>query len=122
MKIGVSAAGKNLNAIVDQRFGRCICFLIIDSNAMDFKFISNESNMSSGGAGIQAAQTIAKAGVEVVLTGNIGPNAFQTLSAAGIKVFIGADGTIKEVIEKFKRGELEEIKTPNVNSHSGVRR
>jgi len=122
MKIGVSATGKNLNAIVDQRFGRCNCFLIIDSDTMDFEFISNESTMSYGGAGIQAAQTMAKAGVDVVVTGNIGPNAFQTLSAAGIKVFIGADGTIKEVIEKYKKGELKKIDTPNVSSHSGVRR
>lgn len=122
MKIGVSATGKDLNAIVDQRFGRCSCFLIIESDTMDFEFISNESAMSSGGAGIQAAQTMVKAGVEVVVTGNMGPNAFQTLSAAGIKVFTGANGTIKEVIEKYKKGELEETKTPNVSSHSGVRR
>jgi predicted Fe-Mo cluster-binding NifX family protein len=122
MKIGVSSTGKDLNAIVDQRFGRCNCFLIIDSDTMDFEFISNESTMSYGGAGIQAAQTMAKAGVDVVVTGNIGPNAFQTLSAAGIKVFIGADGTIKEVIEKYKKGELEKIEAPNVSSHSGVRR
>jgi predicted Fe-Mo cluster-binding NifX family protein len=89
---------------------------------MSFEPISNESAMASGGAGIQAAQTIAKFGVEVVVTGNMGPNAFQTLSAAGIKVFTGANGTIKEAIEKYKKGELKETDAPNVNSHSGMRR
>jgi predicted Fe-Mo cluster-binding NifX family protein len=122
MKIGVSATGKDLNAMVDQRFGRCSCFLIIDTDTMDFESISNESAMSSGGAGIQAAQIVAKAGVEVMVTGNIGPNAFQTLSAAGIKVFTGADGTIKEAIEKYKKGELKETEASNVGSHSGLRR
>ena len=122
MKIGVSATGKDLNAMVDQRFGRCSCFLIIDTDTMNFESISNESAMSSGGAGIQAAQTVAKAGVKVVVTGNMGPNAFQTLSAAGIKVFTGADGTIKEAIEKYKKGELKETESPNVDSHSGMRR
>jgi len=78
--------------------------------------------MASGGAGIQAAQTVAKSGVDAVVTGNMGPNAFQTLSAAGIKVFIGADGTIKESIEKYNKGELEETKAPNVGSHSGMER
>jgi predicted Fe-Mo cluster-binding NifX family protein len=95
MKIGVSATGKDLNTMVDQRFGRCSCFLIIDTDTMNFKSISNNSAMSSGGAGIQAAQTVIKAGVKVIVTGNLGPNAFQTLSVAGIKVFTGVDGTIK---------------------------
>ena len=122
MKIGVSATGKDLNAMVDQRFGRCSCFLIVDTDTLNFESISNESAMSSGGAGIQAAQTVAKAGVKVVVTGNMGPNAFQTLSAAGIKVFTGADGTIKEAIEKYKKGELKETESPNVGSHSGMRR
>jgi len=122
MKIGVSSTGEDLNAMVDQRFGRCNCFLIIDTDTMNFKSVSNESAMSSGGAGIQAAQTVAKAGVKVVVTGNMGPNAFQTLSASGIKVYTGADGTIKEAIEKYKKGELNEMEGPNVVSHSGLRR
>ena len=121
MKIGVSATGRDLNAMVDQRFGRCSCFLIIDTDTMDFESISNESAMSSGGAGIQAAQTVAKAGVEVVVTGNMGPNAFQTLSAAGIMVFTGANGTVKEAIEKYKKGELKKLESASVNSHFGMK-
>jgi hypothetical protein len=37
-------------------------------------------------------------------------------------VFTGASGTIKEVIDKYKKRELIEAKVPNVNSHSGMRR
>jgi predicted Fe-Mo cluster-binding NifX family protein len=121
MKIAVTAKSNILESEIDPRFGRCSYFLIIDMDTMSFESISNESSMASGGAGIQAAQTIAKAGVEVVVTGNMGPNAFQTLTAAGIKVFVGADGTIKEAIEKYKKGELKETEAPNVGSHSGMR-
>ncbi len=121
MKIAITAKSNILESDIDPRFGRCSYFLIIDIDTMSFEPISNESAMASGGAGIQAAQTIAKAGVEVVVTGNMGPNAFQTLSAAGIKVFTGADGTIKEVIEKYKKGELKETEAPNVDSHSGMK-
>jgi len=120
MKIGISATDNNLNAQVDQRFGRCRYFLIIDTKTMDFDVISNESSMATGGAGIQAAQTIAKAGVESVITGNMGPNAFQTLSAAKIKVFTGANGSIKEVIEQYKKGNLKNIQSPTVSSHFGM--
>ena len=120
MKICVSSTGEDLNANVDPRFGRCQCFLIVNTDTMDFESISNESAMASGGAGIQAAQTVAKAGAEVMITGNMGPNAFQTLSAAGLKIFTGATGTINEVVEKYKKGEFGETEAPSVGSHFGM--
>ena len=122
MKIGVSSSGEDLSAPVDPRFGRCSYFLIVDTDTMSFESISNESAMASGGAGIQAAQTVAKAGAEAIITGNIGPNAFQTLSAAGIMVFTGAKGTVKEAVESYKKGELKETKSASVGSHFGMRR
>jgi len=122
MKIAVTSKSNNLDSEIDPRFGRCSNFLVVDVDKMSFESISNESAMASGGAGIQAAQTVAKTGVEAVITGNMGPNAFQTLSAAKIKVFIGANGTVKEAIDKFKKGELVEASSPNVDSHSGMRR
>ena len=122
MKICVTSTGKDLNAGVDQRFGRCQYFLIVDTETMEVKAISNESALSSGGAGIQAAQIVTKEDVSSVITGNIGPNAFQILQAAGIKVFTGAEGTIKNAIECYKKGTLNETGSANVESHSGLRR
>jgi len=121
MKIAVTSKSNNLESEIDPRFGRCSYFLIVDTDTMSFEYLSNESTMASGGAGIQAAQTVAKLGAKVAITGNIGPNAFQTLSAAGIKVFTGVNGTIKEAIEKYKNGELKETEAPTVGSHSGMR-
>jgi len=121
MKIAITAKANNLESEIDPRFGRCSYFLIVDTDTMSFESISNESSMASGGAGIQAAQTVAKAGVEVVVTGNMGPNAFQTLSAAGIIVFTGADGTVKEAIEKYKKGELKKTESASVGSHFGMK-
>jgi len=120
MKICVSSTGKDLNAGVDQRFGRCQYFLIVDTETMQVKTVSNESNLSSGGAGIQAAQIVTKEDVGSVITGNIGPNAFQILQAAGIKVFTGAEGTIKDAIESYKNGKLQETGAANVETHSGL--
>jgi predicted Fe-Mo cluster-binding NifX family protein len=120
MKIAVTAKTNNLESEIDPRFGRCSYFLIIDIDTMSFESISNESSMVSGGAGIQAAQTVAKAGVELVITGNMGPNAFQTLSAAGVMVFTGANGTIKDAVESYKKGKLKKIEFASVGSHSGM--
>jgi len=121
MKIAVTSKSDKLESEIDPRFGRCSYFLIVDIENMSFESISNESSMASGGAGIRAAQTVAKAGADIVVTGNMGPNAFQTLSAAGIMVFIGAHGTVKEAIEKYKKGELEKIDSANVGSHFGMK-
>jgi len=122
MKICLSSTGKNLDATVDQRFGRCQYFLIVDTETMKVKAVPNESTMSSGGAGVQAAQIVVKERVGSVITGNIGPNAFQILQAAGIKVFTGAEGTVQDVLERYKNGTLQETEVANVESHSGIRR
>jgi len=120
MKIGISSTGEDLNADVDPRFGRCKYFLFVDTETMDFETVSNESAMASGGAGIQAAQTVARSGVKTIITGNVGPNAFQTLSAAGITVFTWANGTVKEAVDKYMKGELKGTEAPSVGSHHGM--
>ena len=71
MKICVSATAKNLEAQTDPRFGRCPYFVIVDSETMQFKAIPNVASGATGGAGIQAAQTIANKGVKLVITGNV---------------------------------------------------
>jgi predicted Fe-Mo cluster-binding NifX family protein len=122
MKIAIPASSDNLEANLDPRFGRCQYFLVVDSDSMDFNAIPNDSINAAHGAGIQAAQIIANMGVDVVITGNVGPNAFNVLFASGIKIVTGASGSIKDVIEKFKSGQLKEVKNPTVGGHFGMGR
>jgi predicted Fe-Mo cluster-binding NifX family protein len=122
MKIAIPASSDKLEANLDPRFGRCQYFLIVDSDSMDFNAIPNDSINAAHGAGIQAAQIIANMGVDVVITGNVGPNAFNVLFASGIKIVTGASGNIKDVIEKFKSGQLKEVKNPTVGGHFGMGR
>ena len=120
MKVIITAMGNNLDAQVDPRFGRCKFFITVDIDTMEYDVINNENQSAMGGAGVQSAQIVANKGVDAVITGTVGPNAFQTLSAAGLKIYIGAQGSIKEVIEKFKKGELKESATSTVGSHFGM--
>jgi len=112
MKIAVSAAGGSLDSPVDPRFGRCQYFIIVDTETMSFEAIPNMSADSMSGAGIQAAQEMAGRGVGAVITGNIGPNAYQVLSSAGIRILIGASGTVREAVEMFKIGQLQDAAIP----------
>jgi len=119
VKICVTSSGNTLDALVDPRFGRAAYLTIVDSESMAFEVVPNAAAGAMGGAGIQAAQTLANRGVSVLITGNVGPNAFQALKSSGVKIVVGASGTIREVIEKFKRGGLKETGSPTVEGHFG---
>jgi len=120
MKIAISATGPNLDADIDPRFGRCQYLIFIDTDNMEFQSQENTNIAASGGAGISTAQAVANKGVQAVLTGNIGPNAHQVLSGAGIKVITGVSGKIRDGIESYKSGELQESAGPTVGPHSGM--
>jgi len=120
MKIAFSATGKDLDAQIDPRFGRCAFFIIAETDDMSFEVFDNESIALGGGAGIQSSQFVASKGAEVVITGNIGPNAVRTLSAAGLKVILGQGGTVRGALEDFKAGRLTSSSEPNVADHYGM--
>ena len=120
MKICITATAASLDEQIDPRFGRCSYLLIVDSGTMRFEAIPNMAAGVTGGAGIQAAQTIANKGVKLLITGNVGPKAFQALSTAGIDVVTGAFGSVREAVEKFKSGELEKTGAPTVGGHFGM--
>jgi len=120
MKICVTAQGNSLESQVDPRFGRCQYFIFVDSDTLGFEAVQNPSIDSMGGAGVQSGQLIAEKGVKTVLTGNVGPNAFQTLQAAGVVVITGVSGTVKEAVEKYKKGEIKPTTGPSVNSKFGM--
>ncbi|RLG36156.1 dinitrogenase iron-molybdenum cofactor biosynthesis protein [Methanosarcinales archaeon] len=120
MKVCVTAMGKDLDAEVDPRFGRCQYFIFVDTDTMAFDAVENTAIAAPGGAGIQAAQTVVNKGVDVLISGNIGPNAFQVLSTAGVKVATGAYGTVREAIEMYKSGKLNVSGGSTVGAHAGM--
>lgn len=120
MKVAITSQTKGIDSTIDERFGRCNFFIIVEPESMKCEIISNEANASAGGAGIKAAQELINKKVDAVITGNIGPNAFDMLRQVGIKIF-RASGSIKEAIGKFRGGKLEEISVASVSKHGGMR-
>jgi predicted Fe-Mo cluster-binding NifX family protein len=120
MKIAITSSGPTLDDPVDPRFGRCAYFVITETNDMSFEAFDNESIALGSGAGIQSAQFVASKEVDAVITGNCGPKALQTLSAAKIEVFAGQSGTVRQVIERYNRGNITSTDMPNVTDHYGM--
>jgi predicted Fe-Mo cluster-binding NifX family protein len=114
-KIAITSEGPTLDDQVDPRFGRAAGFLLLDLDTMETQYIDNgRSQVMAQGAGIQAAQTIARSGATWVLTGYVGPKAFQALTTAGIKVGQNLEGlTVRQAVERFKKGTISSAQTAN---------
>lgn len=119
MKIAISAAGKNMDSLLDVRFGRCEYFQIHDSESDEVIVVENKGLTCSGGAGIVASQQLVDENVNIIITGNLGPNAFEIIEKAKITPYKCGNVSIQSVLEKYKNNELEEI-TLSVPAHHGM--
>jgi predicted Fe-Mo cluster-binding NifX family protein len=119
MKVAISSQGKNIDSLVDPRFGRARWFIFTDTEADGWLPHDNNDNVNvGGGAGVQAGTTVAENGATAVITGNVGPNAHKVLSAAGVAVYQAGNGvTVKEALEAFRRGELTALQAPTMQGH-----
>jgi len=119
MKIAISSDGNTVESKIDQRFGRCKYFLIVDTNDTDkIEAVENQGALQGHGAGIKAAQQIADLNVKAVITGNLGPNATAVLDKLEIKAY-NASGTAEDAIDNFINDKLEEINEV-AEPHSGM--
>ena len=105
MKLGLPSSGKEMDKLIDPRFGRCQYFIVIDPKTFSFKAKENPFKSTDRGAGIQAAQWMADRRVKTVLSSRVGPNALKVLKAAGITVITGVSGKIGEAVDHYRAGK-----------------
>jgi predicted Fe-Mo cluster-binding NifX family protein len=121
MKACVTATGLDLDSEIDPLFGRCRHFLFVDMESLEWEAVENPNFAVREGAGIQSAQLVANKGVDTIITGQVGPNAFSVLRVAGVKILVGISGKVRDVLEKYQRGELVSFaQGPNVQRYDGV--
>lgn len=120
MKIAVSANSAGLDAPASPVFGRCPIYTFVDTDSMEAESVENPAVNTAGGAGIQAAQFIVERGAQAVLTGNVGPNAFDVFQAADVPVYLSGEGTVREMVEAYKAGQLPNAGGANVQAHAGM--
>ena len=119
MKIAFPTSGNTLDAPLNLTFGRAPKFLVYDAGSEEISVIDNQQNLNAAqGAGIQSAETVARLGAEVVVTGSVGPKAYKALRAAGIRIaLIEAVCPGTEALRRFKDNELPVLDQPNGESH-----
>ena len=118
MKVAITAMGAGLDAQVDPRFGRAKCFVVVDTETGEATDVDNAQNLNAvQGAGVQAGSNVAGLGVTDVITGHVGPKAFRTLQAGGIRIHVGATGSVREALDQFQAGKLQQAAGADVESH-----
>ena len=111
MRLAISAEDNTIESLIDQRFGRCKYFLIVelaDDGIKEVTAMENEGALQGHGAGLKAAQQMGDLDVDAIITGSLGPNSTAVLEKLGIRAF-QASGIAKDAVTKFIRGELGQI-------------
>jgi predicted Fe-Mo cluster-binding NifX family protein len=120
MKVCVTATGTDPSSPLDPRFGRAANLLLVDTETGDVRQLTGATR-SSHGAGVQAAQTVVRAGADVLLTGRIGPRAYDVLAAGEIPIYLASSTTVARAIADFIAGRLEKISGATNAPHAGMR-
>ena len=118
MKIAIPSEEKSLESKVCQSFGRTNYFIVVDDQTLEYEILDNKAISSQGGAGIKAAQQIVDSGAKVVITMHCGQNAADVLKAADVIIYRAIDGSIRELIDKYKKGELNELSEIHAGYHN----
>ena len=114
-RICITATGQDLDATIDQPFGRAQFFLFVDSETPNIEAVRNHPG--THGAGIRAAQIVAEKGASVVITGRASRNTHQALAAAGVAICVGATGLTREGLQEYQAGCLSRAETPTRREH-----
>jgi len=113
MKICVTALSASLDSPVDPHFGRCLYFVIVDADSMEFDSVRNTTTSASSGAGVQAADLIITRDIDALITGSVGAKAFSMLTAKNIDVLPFIEGTVADAIQAYKDNILKKLETSN---------
>lgn len=114
--IAISAASGSLDANVEPLFGRSRFFILADPDTLEWETLDNLPILFSQQLlEMCTARNLVRKQVQTVITGKCGPKAFEELKSAGVKVILDTKGTVRQALEKFKRGHTRPAMGPNVS-------
>ena len=99
-----TAGAGGLQDRVGEHFGRVPTYTLVDSENGRARVVANSSE-HAGGVGLPA-DILAALGIDVLLCQGAGRRALQILEEKGIQVCVGVSGSVTEVVDAWKAGEL----------------
>ena len=121
MKICIPTMGdKGLDDQVGEHFGRVPTYTLIDTETNEVKVFNNSSE-HMGGTGYPP-EIIAQTGAEVMLCGGLGRRAVAMFEELGIMVYVGANGSVKDAVQLWKSGKLQQATDENACKQHAFRK
>ncbi len=111
MKILIAATGPTIDSGVAKRFGHAPYYLFIDLATRQIQAINNSDHHDETHAIIPQ---MARRGVELFITGNIGPHAFELVRSLDRQVALARGMSAAEALDRFQKNELELLDAPTV--------
>ena len=122
MKVAVPVLDTEVQGrrLVNAHFGKSNHFAIVDTNTGNVEIVKNPGLHVERRRGILIVEMFGKKGVDAVLVKEMGPGSFDKVkNVLGVKVYLVPPEVkfLDDAVEKFKRGELEELLEPNGEEH-----
>ncbi len=107
MVIAIPASADKIDALIDERFGRCSFFCFYNTQTGNQIFKRNDIKDAPGGVGLQAAEFIANNGVDLICAVEVGPKAEGVLNRLNIKINpVDAGQTVESIINLYSQKDI----------------
>jgi len=108
-RVAVVSQGKGLDATMELRFGICSSFVVVDPATMAWEVVQVEPDGPAEKVNTEGIRAVARSGATTLITPHIHPECCMALRALAVSVYIAPEGiTVREAVERYERGELEE--------------
>jgi predicted Fe-Mo cluster-binding NifX family protein len=108
-RVAVASHGEGLEAPLEIRFGICSSFVVVDPATMEWEVVRVKPDGPAQTVNRRAIRAVARSGAVALITPQIHPECCMALRALAIRVYLAPEGTtVRQAIERYERGELEE--------------
>ena len=107
--VAVVSTGEGLEAPVELHFGVCSSFVVVDPATMEWEAVQVEPDGPAEKVNMNGVRAVVRSGAGVVITPQIDPECCMALRALAVTAYLAPEGiTVREAVERYARGELEE--------------
>jgi predicted Fe-Mo cluster-binding NifX family protein len=109
-RIAVVADGEGLDARLHEDVGTCTSFTVVDPQTSRWEAVRVEHTLPAHKVDLGGVRAIVRSGAGVVITAHASPACCMALQALSVPAHLAPAGiTVREAIDRYGRGELEQI-------------